>query len=208
LNDLSEMNAYILTGGESSRMKQDKALLQLGGKRFIDIIVEQTAPLFMGVYLVGKPHSVREVEGCISDKVKGFGPIGGVYTALLHTTTEYNFILGIDYPGITSDVIKLLHSLASPTLPPCDAFIPVTPDGPHPLLGFYSKSCVFAVRRCISEKCLRIRCIEKYSPVCYTELVPVLGEKKFKKIFPSFLNVNSEDDLLKINHLNLIQKKQ
>jgi len=204
LHALSEMSAYILTGGNSSRIKQDKAQLQIGGKRFIDIVVEQTAPLFMNTYLVGKAYSVQGINGCIPDQVKGFGPLGGVYTALYHTPTEYNFILGVDYPCITTDIIKLLYDLAKPSMPPCDVFIPVTPDGPHPLLGFYSKSCLFSVRKCISEKCLKVMGIEKYCPVCYTELLPALGKEKLEKIMPSFLNVNRKEDILKLKHLNLI----
>ncbi|MEX1218519.1 MAG: molybdenum cofactor guanylyltransferase [Acidimicrobiales bacterium] len=104
----ANVSGSILTGGNSTRMGQDKALLFVGG-----------LPLAARVGLALKQVGVKEVvaiggdqtslckfdciDRAIADDFPGEGPLGGIITALRSTKAEILIVLACDTPGITSD---------------------------------------------------------------------------------------------------------
>lgn len=206
MKKIRSMNAYILGGGSSNRMKRDKAFLEYGGKHLIDITIECVAGLFSRVYLVGRSYSSPLLAGFIDDEISGIGPLGGIHTALKNTNTERNFFVGIDYPYIDKNLILDLLSLYKSRIPQYEGLIPVAPDGPHPLFAFYDKSCLSSVEKCIAKKDYRIRCIASHSRIYFATLPQDLEEvnleevdlRKSKKemIERSLININSFEDYI------------
>jgi molybdopterin-guanine dinucleotide biosynthesis protein A len=194
----SSMNAYILAGGKSTRMRTDKALLRLGGKTFLERAIECTLQLFRGVYVVGRDHVDPRVKGSFPDMIEGIGPLGGIYTALRRTDQEYNFFIGVDYPFARSYAIASLAGFLDQRY---GGLIPITPDGPHPLFAFYSKRCISAIERCVDEERYEIRCIARSIPILFLDLLMTMGRDAFEGVKESFLNINSERDYRDVKRL-------
>src|ERR1051326_4327614 len=83
------MNCYVLTGGRSSRMGRSKRAL------FFDRVAAAARPVFDDVI------ALDWEEG-------GKAPIFGVARALRNAQSRA-FILAVDYPLITSDVLRFLR---------------------------------------------------------------------------------------------------
>jgi len=193
---LSSMNAYILAGGKSKRMKEDKAFLTYRGKPFLEVIIECTSELFDEVFVVGRTYHSPSIAGSIPDEVSGIGPIAGIFSALNHTDKHFNFFIAVDYPLASRELILLLSSRLLQNQPLFEGLIPFTPDGPHPLFAFYSRSCLSAVERCIAEKRYDIRCICRSCRIMNFLLHEELEEEEYRHFRRCFLNINSNRDYL------------
>ena len=95
------MNCYVLAGGESRRMGKSKAEL------FLDRVVDAARGAFGEVIVVGRAaggvhHSI------VDDPHEKPAAIYGVARAL-KDAKDRCFILAVDYPLITSDVLRFLR---------------------------------------------------------------------------------------------------
>lgn len=131
-------HAYILSGGKSSRMGKDKGMLELDNKSFISCIAEQLRHVTDQVYLISDhiSHDVFEIPR-ISDAVKGIGPLGGIYTALIHSEVEKNIIVSCDTPFVRKEMFDYLLKKHENI----DVSVVSSQDKIHPLIGVYSKNC-------------------------------------------------------------------
>jgi molybdopterin-guanine dinucleotide biosynthesis protein A len=194
IENISRMNAFILAGGKSKRMNTDKAYLKYNGKHFIDLLIETTAQLFDRVYVVGRIYAHPLVKESILDDVQDIGPLGGIYTALKHTEKSLNYFIAIDYPLVNSEIILFLAQVLLQKPREYEGIIPVTPDGPHPLFAFYSRSCLASIEKCIAKRCYQIRCISNYCKILYLNLKNKMANRDFDRIKKCFININSEED--------------
>jgi molybdopterin-guanine dinucleotide biosynthesis protein A len=81
------------------------------------------------------------------DIYKGIGPLAGIHSSLINTTTEKNFIISCDIPLMTPEVIKYLieYPTQKPiTITKADNFI-------QQLCGVYSRSLVPVIENIVSE---------------------------------------------------------
>lgn len=53
---IANINAYILTGGQSRRLNMDKSLVQLNGMTLTEIIHQKLSSIFNNIYVVGKEN--------------------------------------------------------------------------------------------------------------------------------------------------------
>ena len=96
------MKAYILAGGESSRMKTNKALLDIKGITLIESIAKQLHS-FDEVVIVGNPLSYKHLPyRVIEDIEKNKGPLAGIHSALTDAQDQC-FICTCDSPIILKD---------------------------------------------------------------------------------------------------------
>jgi molybdopterin-guanine dinucleotide biosynthesis protein A len=97
------MNAYVLIGGRSRRMGASKTEL------FLDRVVSAATPLFDEVIAVqradGDAASIRTI---FEERHEQEGAVFGLLRALRDAHAE-GFILAVDYPFITSDVLRFLR---------------------------------------------------------------------------------------------------
>jgi molybdopterin-guanine dinucleotide biosynthesis protein A len=210
MTPLETMNAFILTGGKSTRMARDKALLTLGGKTFLDIIAERLATLFDRVYTAGRGYDTelrgdgKRLEN-VEDRASGAGPLAGIHAALHASDKECNFFVGVDYPLLEPElVVELARFTQSDGAGP-RGVIPVAPDGPHPLFAFYCKSCLPGVERCLEDGFFQVLCIARHGDVRFVRLpdeVPALGLLRIERILT---NVNRRSDYKKVK--KIVKKK-
>ena len=159
-----EIAAYILCGGKSSRMGQEKGLVIWKGKCFIEWILEAVIPISGDIYLVSKNDSFLEFNlPLIPDLVEDKGPVGGIYSALHHSKSEWNLILSCDIPKIKSelllDLIQASNSVKSSVIMLTDGQFD------YPLIGLYHKSLMGEFKKATLENRLRLRdLVYSFSP--------------------------------------------
>jgi molybdenum cofactor guanylyltransferase len=92
------IGGYVLAGGRSSRMGQDKALLQLAGESLVARAVKKLRTVCSDVHVLGNNPALAEFAPLVPDLHPDCGPIGGVEAALAHTAFDWNLFLPVDMP--------------------------------------------------------------------------------------------------------------
>lgn len=128
-----ELSAVILSGGQSTRMGQDKAGLVLEGQTFLERLMAQLGDI-PDIYLsVGKAD---RYAGCpvphIADEYPGCGPISGIQKALTVCRNDCLFVTACDMPYMDSSFAFYLSGFLTDE---ADAVIPVGMDGRTHVLG-------------------------------------------------------------------------
>ena len=147
--------AYILCGGKSIRMQSEKGLVLFREKPFISWIVEAIIPITTNIILVTSNEDYRfmglpMIEDIYADK----GPVGGIYTALMHTSSEQNLILSCDIPKINADLLRDLTDRSTKQ----EALVTFLSDGQndYPLIAVYNKMAVHTFADALSANQLKL----------------------------------------------------
>lgn len=141
----SEVAAFILAGGASSRLGSDKALMKFGGEPLIVRTARLLEPLVSRVTVIGPSGPYRRLGlQTVPDRIPGIrklaahqGPLAGIVTALGVTSFPWNLVLACDLPYLTAEWIELLLSRAVQSN--AKAFVPRTPQGLEPLAAVYRR---------------------------------------------------------------------
>jgi molybdenum cofactor guanylyltransferase len=142
---------FVLTGGRSSRMGRDKALLPIEGSVLVERTAERVRAAAGSVILIGAPERYRHLElPLAADLAENCGPIGGLYTALTTTRSDWNLLVACDMPGLTVGFLRELLDAARQHGSTC--LVPQTPSGLHPLCAVYHRRAVLAVESAIEHK--------------------------------------------------------
>ena len=151
---ISNTTGYILAGGKSSRMGEDKGLKIFNGKYLVQIVIEQMQMVFNQVVIVSNNLDYQQFGlEVIEDEVKNIGPAGGIYTALQHSKTDKNFIISCDMPFVTAEAITFVlksSENAEITLPAMNGKL-------EPLFGVYSKKCLPKWKALIDNDCIKLQ---------------------------------------------------
>jgi len=183
------MNAVILVGGKSSRMGTNKAFLELKGKTFIELQIELLREMFDEISISANTPSEYEYLNLpiFKDIYPGKGPLGGIYTSLINSSSLHTFMLACDMPFVGPELIKHLKDLTKEY----DVVIPKSENGLEPLHAFYSKNCIEPIKRELDENNLRIRSFFPQVNVKIVELDSLASSDYFKN---SIKNLNTMAD--------------
>ncbi len=135
----NDITGIILSGGRSSRMGENKSLMKLGGKTVIEYVYDLMKPLFGNIILSTndpEEYSFLNIRMC-EDIYPRLGPLSGIHSGLVNSSTQKNFILSCDMPLITAQMIKYLIDFKTNkpiTIARADGYI-------QQLCGLYDKSC-------------------------------------------------------------------
>jgi molybdenum cofactor guanylyltransferase len=137
---MTTVAAFVLTGGRSSRMGQEKSALLLNGNTLLERAIEIAHAASDDVQLLGAPY-LPSVGRCgitaIPDRFPGCGPLAGIDAALASTKAALNFILSVDTPFVPQDFVRYLVERARGN----DALVtyPRLASGYQPLCAVYRK---------------------------------------------------------------------
>ena len=143
------ITGIILCGGKSTRMKTNKALLRLGQKPIIEIMLEKMKRNFGEIILSANDPDLFNYLNVpvINDIYPNRGPLAGIHSSLSSSSTEKNFIISCDTPLITNEIINYLSGY------PTDKkiILPVHNGRVQQLCGIYSKGIVKIVEEILCE---------------------------------------------------------
>ncbi len=184
------MTGVVLAGGRSTRMGSNKALLEFGGTRLIERLLRTIRPLFREIAIIANDPETYAYLGVPiwPDRIPGKGSLGGIYTAVYHSTFPQTFCIACDMPFPNPTVIAYLRDLASGY----DVVVPRTADGYQPLHAFYSQTCLPPMEAMIYADRLKI---DRLFPAVRLRTVE---ENELRPMDPSllcFVNVNTQEEL-------------
>ncbi len=148
---------YILAGGKNSRMGKDKGLLPFSeNQTFVEKIISELSPLKLPVTIISENPAYQPYAHTIPDLTPKIGPLGGIYTALAHASTDYVFILTCDSPFITTGMIKefLQNCRFDSGIQAC---VTKSNGRIYPLTAVYRKTARSAIETMITEKNYRVK---------------------------------------------------
>jgi molybdopterin-guanine dinucleotide biosynthesis protein A len=138
-----DITGVLLVGGKSRRMGQDKAFLTIEGKPFVERIIEVFRHSFDRILLVGDREERFARYGLpVEPDIFPGSPLGGIYTGLQKSVTDYIFVSSCDLPFPNGEVLRHICSLRNGF----DAVVPVTPHGYEPLFALYAQSCLGPIK--------------------------------------------------------------
>lgn len=169
-----------------------KAFLRIGQKTIIEREIEVLSTLFSKIIIVTntpESHEYLRVD-LAPDLVLGKGPLGGIYSGLIASKDEYNFVVSCDLPFLNAELISYMIELSNRydiTVVKLNGFM-------EPLHAVYSKHCLIPIKRQLDRDELKIQSFFGEMKVRYLMNSEI---KKYDSKGIAFFNVNAEDDLKK-----------
>ena len=185
-----DVTGIILAGGASSRMKKDKGLCEFRGKPLIKYAIEALVPL-CGTILISS-NNVDDYQKLgyqvVVDEFKGIGPIGGIYSSLMFSTTKHNLVISCDTPFLVTQLLEYV-------LINVDNYDVVVPEHGNsfiePLAAYYSTNIIKQLEGSIVMKDYKL--MNLFTRVKFKSInvnnIPGYSNNLFK-------NLNTPDDLL------------
>ena len=190
------ITGIILAGGSSKRYGQDKAFLKIGSTRLIDSILHEMQTVFKRVILITNEtvkYEYLEIP-MFEDLVKGFGPLGGIYTGLMSIPDQAGFFVACDMPHINRHLVRYMVDIKGNH----SAVVPAVADNIEPLHAVYFQSCLKPIKHLIDTKRCQVRLFFDSIPVRYVKEDEI---RTFCCPSKAFLNINTPDEFAKIKSL-------
>jgi len=187
---MKKVSGIILAGGKSRRLGQDKALIRLGARTLIQIVVEKLQCLSDEVILSTNEFDRFAFLGVrmVRDVYSEGGVLGGLYSGLQSAKSPFALVVGCDMPFLNLNLLRfmILHA------PGYDVVVPRLSMGIEPLHAIYARTCLEPIRETLEKGRLRIVDFWDRVRVCYIEQdeIEVLDPQKL-----SFFNINTPEDL-------------
>lgn len=188
----SSFSLAIIAGGQSRRMGQDKALVDLGGKTLIQRVIDRCANLGQSetLLITNAPADYAHLGLPMhADALPGKGALGGIYTAILQANNDWVMTLACDMPFINADLLRLMLDQRDDTV---DIVAPRVNGYPQALHAMYRKTCLAPIREQLDRHQLKI--IRFYSRA----RPRYLDEDEYRDLDPqgrAFANLNTPEEL-------------
>ena len=193
---VGDLTAFILAGGQSRRMGQDKAFLELGGRTLLDHALALANAVARVVRIVAPREKFLTIALTIEDVFPNHGPLGGIHAALRSTATELNLVLAVDLPFVEADFLTYMIAQASQVS--ALVTLPEAGKGLQPLCAVYRRDFREVAERALKKKKNKI---DALFPDVETR---VIAESEISGMgFPvkMFQNLNTPEDFAKAQQL-------
>lgn len=191
MTQASNINAFILAGGKSTRMGSDKGLSLFKNKSFINYVIDALGNNFKLITIISNNANYNSLGyPVIEDIVKNKGPLAGIYTGLMHSDSEHNLFVSCDIPLLKENLILHLTKHADFN---SDANIIYHNNHKEPLCGIYNKSMAAKIKLLLDENQLSIIKSLDFFKVNYIDITNSKGID-----ISSLINVNSKSELTEL----------
>lgn len=133
-----KVSAVLLAGGKSSRMNyQNKALLSLKGKNFLEILISELENVADEILISQQKNKAEGAEGfsIVHDNYPHCGPLSGIEAGLACCENEILIVAACDMPMLKKELFTILLQY----IEHYDAVIPIVNGKPEPLAAVYQK---------------------------------------------------------------------
>jgi molybdopterin-guanine dinucleotide biosynthesis protein A len=186
---VDSVTGFVLAGGKSSRMGQDKAFMQLGGRTLLAQALERALAATGNAWIVGSTEKFAAFGPVVEDVYPGRGPLGGILAALSGTRTQLNLITAVDMPFLQLDFLKYLITQARASH--AAVVVPRAGGGLQPLCAVYRKDFAQVAQRSLSAGKNKIDTLFADVPTLVIEQAE-LERSGFMQ--DMFRNLNTEQD--------------
>ena len=152
------ISAIVLAGGESIRMGQDKAMLNLDNSKLLSHICLVASGCTVQTYVISPwiekyqhflPDDCQLIKEQLVLNARSNSPLIGFAQALKLVETEWILLLACDLPHLSSSQVKQWLPALTTVLPTEIALLPRNLKGWEPLCGFYRQSCLSSLKEYI-----------------------------------------------------------
>jgi molybdopterin-guanine dinucleotide biosynthesis protein A len=214
-NFIDNCTGVILAGGENKRMPVLKGFIEVEGKKIIERNLKVMKKLFREIFIVTNQPELYSYLGVpmLGDVYTIRGPMTGVLTALMNSSSNWIFISACDMPFIDPDVIRFMaqerynptcitimnrgQKSALDTISTAgiyDTVVPLVNYKAEPLFALYSKKIMSSLEQFVLAGKKSI----KYFLLNHDKRVKYITSEEIKNIDPdlrSFINLNTPEDI-------------
>jgi molybdenum cofactor guanylyltransferase len=189
---VSSVSAFVLAGGKSSRMGQDKAFLLWDRQTLLAKALGLVSSLTDRTFIVGEKKKFAAYGAVVEDIYRDRGPLGGIHAALVSSNTELNLVLAVDLPMVTVQLLRYLVAQADASH--AVVTVPHIEDRWQPLCAMYRRDFATVAEQALQEgrnkidplfNAVSLRTIDEQE----------LGRGGFSPVM--FRNLNTPEDLQK-----------
>ena len=101
-----DVAGYILAGGRSSRMGQDKAMLPLAGRPLVEHAVSKLRRVAFDVSILSRDPKLASFAPLVPDLHENCGPLGGIEAAQANTERQWVLIMPVDVPFVPAALLR------------------------------------------------------------------------------------------------------
>jgi molybdopterin-guanine dinucleotide biosynthesis protein A len=183
------MIGIVLAGGENRRMGTDKSFLKVGGVPLIERVLRSMKAVFSDIIIVTNAPERYAAYGVktVSDVLDARGPLTGIYSGLLQSPDEYNFVVACDMPFLNSRLLSYMAGLAAGH----DIVVPSVGEQVEPLHAVYRRGLTTVIENELNHDRKRIRDIFGRAMVRYVTEEEI---DRFDPARKSFKNLNTPQE--------------
>ncbi|MCA1031036.1 molybdenum cofactor guanylyltransferase [Bacillus timonensis] len=187
----------LLSGGESRRFGQPKALVSYKSHYFFEYSLTALEPVVDRIVIISHPQLKKRFEQLSTvdvfedlAKYQGQGPLAGILTAMEKILATWFVVAPCDTPNLTTEDYRALMNFMEEGV---DAVVPVQDGRIQPLIAIYHVRIKDKVKALLESNDLRLRSLFSRINVKYVNSTEIgISEK-------AFLNVNTVDELKKLD---------
>jgi molybdopterin-guanine dinucleotide biosynthesis protein A len=185
------VTGVIQAGGRSTRMGgRPKALMELGGRRIVERVLDAVAPAVDDLLLVTNTPDLYASLGLpmVADVYPDAGSLGGIYSGLKAAPGQAAFTVACDMPFLHPAVVRLVVARAGEA----DVVIPRVGDQLETLHACYAKSCLPHIEERIRAG--RLKIVGFFERVRVIEIAEA-EVARHRDPAIAFMNVNTPEEL-------------
>ena len=191
------VTGVIQAGGRSTRMGgEPKALLELGGKRIVERVVDALVAVVSDVLVVtNTPERYAFLQlPMVADRYPDGGALGGIFTGLAAAAGDAAFTVACDMPFVHPDVVRLVVARAGEA----DVVIPRVGTQYETMHALYAKTCLGPIETRLRAGQLKI--VGFFPDVSVAEVTAdAVARHRAPEV--AFMNVNTPDELARARAL-------
>ena len=191
------VTGVIQAGGRSTRMGgEPKAMLELGGKRIIERVVDAVGAVLDDLLVVTNTPERYAFLGLpmVADAFPDGGALGGIYSGVRAAGGEAAFTVACDMPFLHPAIVRMLVERAGEG----DVVIPRTGGQLETMHAVYGKRCLGPMEARLRAGQLKIAGF--FSDVRVVEL-DAATVARYRAPEVAFMNVNTPEDLARARAL-------
>ncbi len=185
----SDVAAFVLAGGKSTRMGADKAFVVLEGRTLLARALDVARTVTSDVRIVGDAAKFAAFAPVVEDVFRGCGPLGGIHAALRASAAELNLMLAVDVPFVSTKLLEFVVERARGSA----AVVTVARVGGwQPLCAVYRREFAEVAERALREGRYRI------DGLFEVERMVVIGEEELSVAGCAagmFRNLNTREEV-------------
>ena len=195
LNDF--LTGVILAGGKNSRFGRAKAQEVIDGQSMLERVIAAVSQVTENILIVASQEKTNSLLGgypdqrIVEDIYPGTGVLGAIYTGLHHAATPCVLVVGCDMPFLNPHLLRYMAKVAQESR--ADAIVPVFNERFEVLHAIYFKSCIPRIQDLLAERILSVIRLLNRVKVRHINEEEI---ERFDRIYSSFINVNTQVDLL------------
>lgn len=184
---ITQVEAFILAGGASSRMGTDKSQLLLEDQTFVERIADTLLTVTDSIRLVGGRENSKFAT--VTDVYPQWGALGGLHAALSACRRDWAIVVACDLPFVTPELFRSLASKRGDH----EAVVPMQPDGrPQPLAALYrANPCARWATELIQAGRRRPLDLLQSVNTCWVDFAEIANLDHAERFF---VNINTPDD--------------